>query len=144
MIQTGAVTWLSPEMLERAFFSEKFLQDSLEQKCSNFHYFRLNCHILRETEVTGDEVELLAVERGTSHWFFHDCHQHTLPMLVKRVVEGGYMVFLELCCFGGAKKAGRQFSRATSATSITVVDCAMVEIAQSRCLPGLLHLPHRS
>ena len=53
--------------------------------------------------MTGDEVELLAVERWTAHGFFL-CHQHTLPMLVKRLVEGGYMVFLELCCFGGCEE----------------------------------------
>ena len=88
-------------------------------------------------------VTLLAVETWPSHRFSL-CHQHTLPMLVRRVVEGGYMAFLELCCFGGAKKAGRQFFLATSATLLTVVDCAMVEIAQSTCLPGLIHLLHGS
>ena len=93
--------------------------------------------------MTGDEVELLAVERWAAHGFFL-CHQHTLPMLVKRLVVGGYMVFLELCCFGGVKKAGHQFSLATFATLMTVEDCAMVEIAQSRCLLGLLHLLHHS
>ena len=88
-------------------------------------------------------VTLLAVERWPSHRFSL-CHQHTLPMLVKRVVEGRYMAFLELCCFGSAKKAGCQFFLATSAKLMTVVDCAMVEMALSTCLLGLLHLLHRS
>ena len=88
-------------------------------------------------------MKLLAEERWASHRFFL-CHQHTLPMLVKRVVEGGYMAFLELCCFVGAKKAGCQFLLVTSVTLMTVAACVMVKIAQSMCLPGLLHLLHRS
>ena len=90
-------------------------------------------------EVVG--VKVLAVERWASHRFSL-CHQHTLPMLVKRVVEGGYIVFLELCCFRGAKKAECQFFLVTSVTLTTIVDCTMVEIAQSMCQPGLLHLLH--
>ena len=69
------------------------------------HHFHLHCHILRKT---GDKVELLAVKLWTSHGQLFLCHQHTLPMLVKRVVEGGYMVSVELCCFGGAMRAGHQ------------------------------------
>ena len=128
-------------MYGHAFFAQKFLLDSLELKCLNFHHFRLHCRILKKI---GDKVELLAAEMWTSHGQLFLCHQYTLPMLVKRVAEGGYMVSLELCCFGGAKRAGHQFFLATCATLMTVADCAMLEISLSRCLPGLLHLLHRS
>ena len=93
-------------MYGHAFFAQKFLLDSLELKCLNFHQFRLHWRTLKKI---GDRVELLAAEMWTSHRQLFLCHQYTLPMLVKRVVEGGYMVSLELCYSGGAKRAAINF-----------------------------------
>lgn len=60
--------------------------------------------------MAGDGVELLAVELWTSEpKGSYLCHQHTQPMLVKRVAQGEYMEFLELCCFWDAKTAEHLF-----------------------------------
>ena len=45
---------------------------------------------------------------------------------------------------GVRRRLAVNFVLATSATLMTVVDCGMVEIAQSKCLPGLFHLLHGS
>ena len=81
-------------------------------------------------------VTLLEVERWPSHRFSL-CHQHTLPMLVKRVVEGGYMAFLKLCCFGGCKEGW-----------LSIFSCNFGNIDDSRglCLgrDHTIHVPARS
>ena len=53
-------------------------------------------------------VTLLAVERWPSHRFSL-CHQHTLPMLLKRVVKGGYMAFLKLSVLGVRRRLAVNF-----------------------------------